>query len=279
MELNKILFIIVLYKNSLEESKTIATLNNYLSVSVDVLVFDNSPKKQYNESSFIYGKFKVEYHHDSSNPGLNFAYNYALNQANENNYQWLLLLDQDTIFTKEYIDTIYNLDFKNLSVDTVSLIPKVKNFTDNKLISPSKMYLGGICKPTEIKSDVINTPVSGINSGTILRTSYIVEIGGFSNDYSLDMLDHWYFRRIFKDYKNIFLMNCTIFQDLSIFGIFEENVSLSRYKQMLLAEIHFVKNDGIFSIIVFKIRLLCRVFKQYKYNNKRYYKLSLKHLF
>lgn len=276
MELNNFFFVIVLYKNSLEESRTIETLNTALSESINILVFDNSPERQYKESSFIYGKFKIQYYHDANNPGLSFAYNYALNQANENNSSWLLLLDQDTTITKEYIETIRILDSEKMSCNTVAILPKVKSSRGQRLISPSKMYFGGICRPIEISSNLINTPIDGINSGTILRTSYLNEINGFSNKYSLDMLDHWYYRKIFKDSKSVYVMNCTIFQDLSVSGVFENNVTLNRYEQMLLAEEHFIKDDGFLSLLVFKIRLLLRSVKQFSYKNKSYYKLTLK---
>jgi GT2 family glycosyltransferase len=279
MELNKIYMVVILYKESLEDSKTIRTLNLALSVTTNILVFDNSPKRQYKDSFFIYDKFKVHYYHDSSNKGLSFAYNYALKLANKNHYPWLMLLDQDTTFTKEYISSITTLDSKTISNNTVALIPQIKDFTSNKEVSPSKMYKGGVCKPLKVLKYGTNMAITSINSGTILKTSYLNTINGFNEDYSLDMLDHSYFREMYRDSKSVYLMNCTIYQDLSVFDVFEDNVSLIRYQQMLLAEMHFVKEEGFLSILIFKIRLLRRCIKQLKYKNKEYYKLTLKIIF
>ena len=47
--------------------------------------------------------FPGTYRHDPSNPGLAMAYQYALQQAGCDSISWLLLLDQDTTVTAEYL--------------------------------------------------------------------------------------------------------------------------------------------------------------------------------
>ncbi|WP_432222940.1 hypothetical protein ACRASX_07475 [Flavobacterium sp. TMP13] len=274
-----IYIVIVLYKTKLEESKTIISLQECLVGNISILVFDNSPKSQYESNNFVFNKFNILYHHDSTNPGLSGAYNYALFLAKNTKSRWLMLLDQDTIITKDYINEIENLNFNEISNRVVAIIPTVVSLSHNKIIAPVKVLIGGIFRPVTLSSGEVKDKISGINSGTLLRTSYLDSIGGFSKNYTLDMLDHWYFRKIFKDKKSIYLLRSNILQNLSIDSGFEENVSFNRYKQMLKAEKLFVQEDGLLSRFVYKARLIFRLLKQITYRNKDYFKLTLKHVF
>jgi hypothetical protein len=276
MNFQKIFLVVVLYKTRLEDSITIQTLNHAVQDKVSLMVFDNSPERQYNKDDFDFNKFQIQYYHDGSNPGLSYAYNLALEKAIVSKKNWLLLLDQDTSFTKEYIDEILKLDLRIISDKVVSVIPRVISVKNGKIIAPTKMSLGGICKPIEIGSGLITLPVSGINSGTLLSVPFMSSINGFCTNYSLDMLDHWYFREISKRKKYVWLLESSIKQDLSVYGDFEQNISFARYKQLLDAESLFIKEDGMLSLFVFKLRLLFRILKQVNYQNKLYYKSTLK---
>lgn len=279
MNLKEIFLVVVLYKTSLENSKTINSLENVIGEKVNLFVFDNSPIRQYESDDFDFKSFKVRYHHDSTNPGLSVAYNYALDLASNINYPWLLLLDQDTTFTKQYIQEIKRLDINKISNAVVAIIPRVISVVGERIIAPTKMLLGGICRPIMLSSGVVTTPISGINSGTLLRISYMNSINGFSKKYTLDMLDHWYFRKIFRDGKSVYLMESIIYQDLSVFGNFEENVPFNRYRQMLNAEAFFIKEEGLLNLLIFKLRLFLRVLKQFRFKNCEYYKFTLKMIF
>lgn len=275
--LDKLFIVLVLYRTSLEESKTIASLNEVLNNSINLLVYDNSPIKQYENQNFEYGKFKVQYQHDELNLGLSTAYNFALECASTTNKTWLLLLDQDTTFTKEYVLDLSILNFEKISNDVVAVIPKVISSGKEHMISPCEILIGGVCKPISA-TGLIDKPISGINSGSVLNVSYFKSIGGFDLQYSLDMLDHWYFRKIYRDKKKVQLMNSTIYQDLSVFGNFEANISYERYIQMLTAEKRFISEDKFFSKFVFKVRLFFRLIKQIRYKDNRYYKFTIKQL-
>jgi GT2 family glycosyltransferase len=251
MNFKDIFLVVVLYKTSLENSKTIDSLESITEEKVNLFVFDNSPIRQYESDNFDFKTFNIFYYHDATNPGLSVAYNAALNSATNTSYSWLLLLDQDTTLTLQYWHELKELDFQKLTTSVVAVIPTVTSLDGKSIIAPSKMFLGGICRPIKLSDGVVNTPISGINSGTLLNVSYMNSINGFSKKYTLDMLDHWYFRKIFKDGKSIYLMRSTICQDLSVFGNFEENVSVNRYKQMLRAEVVFINEDGLLSLLGF----------------------------
>lgn len=278
MDFRQITIVIVLYKRSLEESETIRTLLEFLDTKNDLLVFDNSPEGYYENDTFDFRNLNVHYFHDSTNPGLSKAYNRALAESNKVGSKWLLLLDQDTTLTKEYIDEIIDLDDSSFDKNTVAIMPNVLSLDKKYRITPCKLGLGGITKKVELKSGVITTKITGINSGTLLRTEYLNKINGFSISYSLDMLDHWYFRKIFKDKKSVFLLKATIYQDLSVHGNFEKSFSLPRYLQMLKAETFFMEEEGFGSLFFYHIRLIFRSIKQIKYKNKNYFFATLKQI-
>lgn len=275
---DKIFLVIVLYKTRLEDSKTIRSLNLYLNKSIDIFIFDNSPIPQYDKESFFYGKLNISYFCNILNPGLAVAYNQALSKSLSKEKKWILLLDQDTELTKEYIEEISSINLDDFSIEIVAVIPKVFS-PNNKLISPARMYLGGICRPVNIPNGIVKSNLTGINSGTILRVDYMNSINGFSLDFPLDMLDHWYFRKIFIDGKLVFLLKSSIYQNLSVSNNFEYNVSFDRYKMMLNSEYLFVKQQGFFGVFTFRLKLLYKIFKQIRFKNKKYYKYSFNRVF
>jgi GT2 family glycosyltransferase len=270
-----IFFVIVLYKCNLERSETINTLRDNLFSTTELFVFDNSPQALYNSSFFNFDKFIVTYKNDTSNPGLSEAYNQALKEASIKGKKWILLLDQDTFITKNYIEEIINLNIESLSKNIAAIIPKVRSNNNNKfLISPAKIYPGGFVKPISINSGISNKPITGINSGTILNVDFMNSINGFTQNFNLDMLDHWYFREIYTAQKKVFVLDSTINQSLSVSEYFEENISLERYKNMLFAESTFVKSLGNKHIVLYKIRLFYRLFKQIRFKNFEYFKIT-----
>lgn len=274
MNLDDIYIVIVLHNCKLEDSTTFNTLSNLLNVKIQLMLYDNSPKKQFEFQDIHFKNFEIQYQHNPSNPGLAVAYNEALKQATSYKKKWLLLLDQDTLLTKEYIYELKNMIFDSYSSNIVAFIPHVVSL-NNSPISPSKMFIGGICKPIKSINGLSDSAITGINSGTILRIDYVHSINGFCIDFPLDMLDHWYFRKIYKDGKSVFVMKSTIKQNLSVFNNFEKNLPFIRYQQLIRAELLFNKDDSFPSLFIYKLRLLFRLSKQLRYKNKDYYKFTL----
>jgi GT2 family glycosyltransferase len=280
MNLDDVLFVIVLYKTNYLESRTFNTLNSVLNKKVELFLFDNSPTALNVPQRFESDNFKITYSFDTLNPGLSIAYNHALLEASKEGKKWMLLLDQDTLITKNFIEEITNLFTELLDESIVAIIPRVNSFENKDAeISPAMMFFFGGFRPISIKAGVSIEPISGINSGTILKVDFMNSINGFNNIFNLDMLDHWYFREIHKAQKKVFVLESTIYQSLSVSDNYEDNVSLDRYKNMLNAELIFVKLLGPKHYILFKFRLLYRLFKQIKYRNFEYFKQTFFFLF
>lgn len=275
-----IVMVIVVYEMKMTNSPTILCLINafqYCDFSnVCIIIYDNSCKSQNNISNI---PFDYIYFHNQSNGGLCAAYNYTLKYALENKISWLLLLDQDTSVTTEYFKKAF-CSAKELlhNNEVVCILPRtISNSSD--LISPTKVSIWGWNKWAGDLVGTCSIQITGINSGTLLRTSFMSSIGGFNADYKLDMLDHWYFFKVFTARKKFYILDVSIFHSLSILNY--ENISLARHSSILDSEILFmINNKSKKYIMVYQIRLILRFLRQiFMVENKEIALLTLKKCF
>ena len=98
----KATIVIVVYNIHPEHSRTFSSLLNVLSDieinNLAIIVYDNSPER-HDLNLDSNANLSITYKHDERNPGIAAAYNYALQEANKNGSEWLLLLDHDTQIT------------------------------------------------------------------------------------------------------------------------------------------------------------------------------------
>ena len=146
MKINKIsdqiketLIILVLYKKYLSDSISFQSLDKIFTkanISLDLFVYDNSPKAMVHPDQISYNNLNIHYIHDASNSGLSKAYNEGYKAAKKLKKKWLLLLDQDTSFTEELFFTYFNAINKNRSIHLFApfLIDK------DSIFSPCKYY-------------------------------------------------------------------------------------------------------------------------------------------
>lgn len=281
MSLESLIGVIVLYKCHMEKSETIIALNialEKIQKQLTLLVYDNGPKAQYAEHNFKYGNLNIVYIHDPTNPGLSKAYNAGLDYANSHDAEWILLLDQDTLLPPEFLEQYLHAVKENSSNEIVCIMPRILSVSNDTIVSPSRIYRGGITRPlNKIKPGIIKESVTGINSGTFLSIQFMISLGGFCDDFPLDMLDHWYFREIAKKKRKILLLDISIQHYLSVDSFFDE-VSTDRYESILLSERRFF-NHYFLDLCIYKIRLALRIVKQLRLGEKTYATLTFKYLF
>jgi len=280
ISLKSVLSVVVLYHCKLEESKSVISLNTALKKSkirLTLLVHDNGPESQYTANSFAYGNFDILYQHDPKNLGIGKAYNKGIQIATGQGADWILLLDQDSEFSSDFMDS-YLIAIQEYSKTGIAcIIPQVLSANNNAPLSPSIIYPGGISRPLKrIVPGIIRQGVTSINSGTFISTPFIKSVGGFNPIYPLDMLDHWYFREIRKGKKDILLLNTCIHHSLSV-NTFFDDVSLERYENILASERKFFRNS-VLDICLYKFRLAFRIMKQYRSGKIEYARLTREYL-
>ncbi|MFS0821591.1 glycosyltransferase [Bacillus sp. 1P02SD] len=267
--------VIVVYKQLIEECKTFKTLMSHRDKlkNVQITIYDNSPEKQeFNEK--VYEGLSLSYIHDSRNLGISTAYNFAFNRAKESGCEWLLLFDHDTEITDEYIEKVMNIN--KVEEDIVAVVPKI--YSKNKLISP---VFSDSVRPLQVeqpKEGVQNKPVMAINSGALLRISFLTDIGGFNKQFPLDYLDHWLFYMVYANGYKVLLIDESLEHDLSIMDY--SNISLGRYRSILDSEILFYKNYKTDLFPSYKKQLVKRLIKQFLVvRNKKIAAYTLSRLF
>jgi hypothetical protein len=211
MNENKILVVIVLYKQAIKDSNAYNSLKKYLN-DYAIFFYDNSP--EYNEENRQYLKLEDKYTHNPSNPGLSFAYNQAAQYALNKSYKWLLLLDQDTTLPDGILDTYQKIIIEYPEVVLFAPCVRIKN-TDY-FISPGKKNMKRIS--TNGKKTIGKLSLkkyTAINSGLLINVNAFIKCGGYNEKVFLDFSDFQFIDRLSKYYNDFFTIDFTLEQELS----------------------------------------------------------------
>ena len=180
MTKREIVVVVVLYKRQPRQSQTINSLaaalssNPELLDAMHVLLWDNSP----NTSESLDLPFPCHYRNAGSNVGTSGAYNYAMEFAEAEDASWLLLLDQDTILSGEFL--LRMLEYRHLleeRLEVGSVAPFIRSH--GSLVSPR--LLGRFQQMPQIAptfNGVCKQRAYAQNSATLMRVAALREIGG-----------------------------------------------------------------------------------------------------
>ncbi|MBI5657139.1 MAG: glycosyltransferase [Geobacter sp.] len=203
--LTEILAVVVLYRRSSADAPTLQTLGNLLATSgtpLDLFIHDNSPGAHPADAAAAL--FRIEYHHDPTNPGVARAYNRGAQHARERGKKWLLLLDQDTSFPVDALQRYADAVAANPGISLFA--PRL--FADGVLCSPCA-YAAGIGR--HLRSvDVGPMRLQGrgiLNSGMLIRLDAFEEIGGFDERIPLDFADHDFCRRFARRFGQAYILD------------------------------------------------------------------------
>ncbi len=239
-----VLAVVVLYRLSPQRSPAFQSLVRAMEqipqASIACIVYDNSPTKQeLPETSFA-----CTYRHDPSNPGLAVAYQYAFEQAKHEGKTWLLLLDQDTTVTADYLIEAQHVasDFQSRQ-DLGAIVPKLVQ--EGLILSPHWPHGNRSLQSFgELYGFMKNVRV--YNSGALLRVEAVHTAGGFPHNFPLDYLDHAMFTNLQAQGQQIFLLHATLAHQLASKSQ-DVHVALKsspRLREMLAAEARFYRQYG-----------------------------------
>lgn len=129
-----------------------------------VLIWENTPEQEKLNYRFIEHE-KVEYHGDGIN-SISHGLNYAWKYAKDNGYDYLLVMDQDSLWEnfEQYLSqTVYNTQ------------------------TPQGIWGPSTSSDENIQG--IDSVYSVINSGTLVKVSLIDKIGGWNERFTIDGVD------------------------------------------------------------------------------------------
>jgi GT2 family glycosyltransferase len=280
---SKIVTVVVLYKRLPEQSQTIDSLGKVftgtptLLDSIQVILFDNSPKALDHVSL----SFPCHYRHAGRNVGTAGAYNYAMEFAEALGFPWLLLLDQDTAVSPEFLPRM--LEYSQMlrgQPEIGSVVPFV--YSNGSLISPRILgrfnQLGRI--PSTF-SGICRRRAFAVNSASLMRVAALREIGGYSDEFWLDLSDVYVFQAMYRKGRYLFVAGDLALQHSITSMDFDNDMAPERYRNFLAAESAYV---DLFSSpperAAHLIRLLARTLRQRRrYRNRVFSELTLEYFY
>ncbi len=277
----KILAVMVRYKVELSASQTAGGLSAALAGDPELgeayrlLIWDNSPQPLANPRLPI----PFEYRHSERNLGVSGAYNSAMAYALEQGAAWMLLLDQDSTITPEFLRAMLR-HARELQADArvVAIVPTVK--VRGITLSPKQYKFSRNCDYPAGQCGIAEGETVAINSGCMMRPTALEEVGGFSTDFWLDYSDIYVFHHFFKRGMRVWrAADVVLAHDMSIMD-YDRLMTPWRYKNFSYAESAF--HDLYRSRLeraVQMLRLLARTVKQrFKYRNPAFYRLTWEQL-
>ncbi|MGL6099621.1 MAG: glycosyltransferase family 2 protein [Fusobacteriaceae bacterium] len=182
----KIAGVVVLYHP--EEDLKI-NINSYLSKIEKLWIIDNTPNNQ-KFNLFEMDNPKIVYKNFNENMGIAYALNFAAKQAFEENFEWLLTMDQDS-------------KFQNGSLEELIKTLKIKSNEKNIGIISPYHYLEGI-ENNELNDIFLKETV--MTSGNLVNLEILNLNGYFLDKLFIDEVDHEYCYRLkahgYKVYQN-----------------------------------------------------------------------------
>jgi GT2 family glycosyltransferase len=184
--------------------------------------------------------FPASYYHAGRNVGTSGAYNHAMELAEAEAIPWLLLLDQDTTISAEFLPRM--LEYSHLleeQTEVGSVVPFI--YSHGSLVSPRT--LGSFNRIRQIPptfNGICRDKAYAVNSATLMRVSALREIGGYSDDFWLDLSDVYVFQALYRKGKYIYIAGDLTLQHSITSMDFDKDMAPERYRNFLAAESAFV---------------------------------------
>lgn len=181
----KVCAAVVLYNS---EDTVLVNIDSYKGQVDKVYVIDNSDSVDERLISLIIAKSTLEYHWMQGNKGIAAALNKAAQLASDMDYEYLLMMDDDSYMQSEAVDGmiqfINRIDHTRIGVVTAQSDPNLSN------------------KRKEIAESVWFT----ITSGTLLSLNAYKACGPFMEKLFIDGVDHEYCYRLKKFNYEVILL-------------------------------------------------------------------------
>lgn len=232
--MNKIAGICILYN---PENNIYENINSYINNIDRLYIIDNSLEKKQNLLNSINSSEKIIYFHHPENIGIGKAINLIAKLSLENNFKFLLTMDQDSYFEngsfKKLIEFINNND-----TEEIAIYSPIHYLNKNTILPKNDFdYL-----------EIVMT------SGNIIRLNAWLNINGFNEELFIDHVDHDYcFRLIEKSYKIIRYNKSVLIHKLGETTIF---IKLGKkqidYREYSPIRIYYMFRNGFYIIHKYK---------------------------
>lgn len=227
--------------------------NNITSVvkQVDYLIIVDNNSINIREIAFLVEDLdKVKLILNVENLGIARALNQVMEIAENDAIKWVLLLDQDTVISNNYVSNIKKyFDISDVAIVTPKIIDR-KNLIEYDTSQVKEMFVSKC-----------------ITSGSLNRLSVWRQIGGFDDSLFIDGVDHDYCFRVIKTGYKILKTNRVVIEhrigDAKIFNLF--GIKIKYFNHSPIRKYYIVRNILYFDKKNNKVRLstFLRIIKQY----------------
>jgi GT2 family glycosyltransferase len=237
-----------------------------------VLLWDNSPVPAIHVSL----PFAFELSHAARNVGTSGAYNHAAERAQSLGCPWLLLLDQDTTVSAEFLSGMIGYGEKfSESPEIAAVVPFI--FSHGTLVSPRRLLSFNRVRQIPLTfSGICKDKAYAANSATLMRVAALREAGGYSQEFWLDLSDVYIFQAIHRQGKYMYIAGDLRVEHSIASMDFDKEMSPERYRNFLAAESAYV--DLFLSPLERSsqlLRLFVRTVRQYRrYENKIFSRIA-----
>jgi GT2 family glycosyltransferase len=181
----------------------------------------------------------VSYTATTQNSGLADAYNQAILYAVEHGYDWLLTLDQDTALPPGFLLRVIEIASK--VADDLSIAAITPLIIDGGRTHSPYWFSCGVL-PRYYRARDVGVPARdtyAFNSASTFRVTALTAVGGYSPWFWLDYSDGYIFRQLHRHKMRVFVAgDIEVAHHFSLTDL-ESRVSLTRYRNMRLAESAF----------------------------------------
>lgn len=275
----QVLIVVVAYRTSLENAPVIRSLdqsfsqNPALLADFTTLVWDNSPVHQALPGGL---SFPLEYRHSGQNLGVSGAYNNAAKIAAECEAQWLLLLDQDTALSPEFLIRMRDYAQRLLPQDQIAAVAPTVRMGPARISPKITVRWGKSVDPPANFDGEERKELVLMNTGLLLRLAALSKIGGYDPDFWLDFSDRYLCRMLAQK-----RFSAWIAADLCLehhVSLITGRVSLARFANFLAAEDAFhALYSSLPRNLLYCQRLLRKAWRERRTNPEQS-RLLLRHL-
>ena len=274
-----VLMVVVLYRanetsvravpRTLQCLDAVLAANAELLDSYRLLLWDNSP-----EAAQITLGIPFEYHHAAGNDGVSEAYNGALSICAQRGYEWLLLLDDDTDVTGNFLSGM--LEYRRKCDGDGAIAAIAPRLVDKEFqLSPQRVLKHRAVPVAADTPRVLEDECFAANSGVMMRVEALRAIGGYSLDFWLDYSDIYVFHQIYSAKRRLYFAADLLLQHSMTMLDYDGRMTVARYQNFLYAEQAFCdlyKNATQQGVQL--LRLCARVIHQLGYRNKAFSHLT-----
>jgi GT2 family glycosyltransferase len=284
------LAVVVLYRRapeeSLDASKTLTGLaqafaeDASLARQLDVLLWDNSPERLSEQAKERSLPFAFSYQHAIRNQGVSGAYNAAAVLAEQRGCAWLLLLDDDTSVTAEFLRGM---------LGHAAQVMQDELAEDERIAAVAPfLYAGSFCMSPRLWRFARHVPlplpehpytemrsIFAANSGTLMRVRALEAIGGYNPRFWLDFSDIEVFHRLHGHGFSVRVASDLRLEHEMAMLDYDRRMTPERFATFLAAESDFMDlYRGPLERVMHLLRLAARVMHQRSYADPAFARLS-----